>query len=174
MFDIGFLELLLILVIALLVIGPERMPELARKIGSFMGKTRRFVNSMKEDSQVQDTLREIQDSMNLEDEKKQIDTVGQELEQGLKLDDVNMDELQRPTFGGTTDQSASKPVGNQFNRAPAQPQIPDTEATNNTDSLKAEQTTSETKESNISVEAPKPPSGTDKTENLSQQDNQKS
>ena len=52
MFDIGFLEIMVILIIALLVIGPERMPELARKIGSFMGRMRRFINSVKEDYQM--------------------------------------------------------------------------------------------------------------------------
>lgn len=116
MFDIGFLELLVILVIALLVIGPERMPELARKIGQFMGKMRRFVNSMKEDSQVQETIREIHDSINLEEEKKQFDSMGSELEKEMNgLSDINTDEFQRP-FGGDINQG-----GSQFNRAPTQP-----------------------------------------------------
>jgi len=44
MFDIGFLEIIVILVITLMVIGPERMPEVARKMGQFIGKTRRFIN----------------------------------------------------------------------------------------------------------------------------------
>lgn len=118
MFDIGFLELLVILVIALLVIGPERMPELARKIGQFMGKMRRFVNSMKEDSQVQETIREIHDSINLEEEKKQFDSMGSELEKEMNgLGDINMDDFQRP-FGGDVNQGSS-----QFNRAPTQPQV---------------------------------------------------
>ena len=49
MFDIGFQELVLIAVVALLVIGPERMPGLARKAGLWIGKARRFVSSVKED-----------------------------------------------------------------------------------------------------------------------------
>jgi len=122
MFDIGFLELLVILVIALLVIGPERMPEVARKIGQFMGKMRRFVNSMKEEGQVQDTLREIKDSMNLEEEKRQIDNIGKELEQGLNYNDMNLDDFQRPFGGDLTPTEGSS--GHQFNKAPAQPQIP--------------------------------------------------
>ncbi|BCN92404.1 Sec-independent protein translocase protein TatB [Thiomicrorhabdus immobilis] len=120
MFDIGFLELMVILVIALLVIGPERMPEVARKIGTFMGKMRRFVNSVKEDGQVQETLREIQQSMNLEEEKKQMDSIGKELEQGLNFNDVNLDDFQRPTFGG----EAPPETTSQFNKAPAQPVAP--------------------------------------------------
>ena len=49
MFDIGFWELSIIMVVALLVIGPERMPGLARKAGLYFGKARRFVSSVKDD-----------------------------------------------------------------------------------------------------------------------------
>ena len=121
MFDIGFLELMVILVIALLVIGPERMPEVARKIGTFMGKMRRFVNSVKEEGQVQDTLREIKQSMNIEEEKKQMDNISKELEQGLNFGDVNLDDFQRPTFGGEAPPEAGS---SQFNKAPSQPSSP--------------------------------------------------
>ncbi len=49
MFDIGFFELLLIGVVALLVIGPERLPTVARQAGAWMGRARRFVRSVKDD-----------------------------------------------------------------------------------------------------------------------------
>lgn len=49
MFDIGFWELAIIMIVALLVIGPERMPGLARKAGLYFGKARRFVSSVKDD-----------------------------------------------------------------------------------------------------------------------------
>lgn len=49
MFDIGFLELLLIGVVALLVIGPSRLPEVARTVGIYVGRFRRFVSSVQED-----------------------------------------------------------------------------------------------------------------------------
>ncbi len=44
MFDIGFLELLICGVIALLVLGPERLPTAARTAGRWVGKTRRLVS----------------------------------------------------------------------------------------------------------------------------------
>jgi len=49
MFDIGILELGLIAVVALLVIGPERLPAVARTVGFWFGKVRRFVISVQED-----------------------------------------------------------------------------------------------------------------------------
>ena len=49
MFDIGFWELLVIGVVALLVIGPERLPKVARTAGLWLGRARRFVSSVKAD-----------------------------------------------------------------------------------------------------------------------------
>lgn len=47
MFDVGFSEILLIMVIALIVVGPERLPRLARSTGLWIGKIRGFVASVK-------------------------------------------------------------------------------------------------------------------------------
>jgi len=47
MFDIGFLELVIILVLSLLVLGPERLPKAARTVGYWFGKARRYVEGMK-------------------------------------------------------------------------------------------------------------------------------
>ncbi|WP_455196874.1 Sec-independent protein translocase protein TatB [Kaarinaea lacus] len=49
MFDIGIMELGLIAVVALLVIGPERLPAVARTVGFWFGKARKFVSSVQED-----------------------------------------------------------------------------------------------------------------------------
>jgi len=49
MFDIGFWELAFIGVIALLVFGPERLPEVARTAGLWVSRVRRFITSVKRD-----------------------------------------------------------------------------------------------------------------------------
>jgi sec-independent protein translocase protein TatB len=49
MFDIGFWELAVIGVVALLVIGPERLPKVARTAGLWFGKARYFIGSVKAD-----------------------------------------------------------------------------------------------------------------------------
>lgn len=47
MFDIGFLELAVIMVLSLLVLGPERLPKAAKTVGYWFGKARRYVEGMK-------------------------------------------------------------------------------------------------------------------------------
>ena len=49
MFDIGFSEIIFIMVIALLVVGPERLPRLARTAGLWVGKMRGLISSVKAD-----------------------------------------------------------------------------------------------------------------------------
>lgn len=62
MFDIGFLELVLIGVVALLVVGPERLPRVARTAGLWLGRARRTLSTVKAeiDSELRaEELREI-------------------------------------------------------------------------------------------------------------------
>lgn len=47
MFDIGFSELMVIAVVALVVIGPERLPSVARSLGTLLGRAQRYFNSVK-------------------------------------------------------------------------------------------------------------------------------
>jgi sec-independent protein translocase protein TatB len=48
-FDVGFFELLLVGLVALLVFGPERLPSLARTAGLWIGRGRRFLSTVKAD-----------------------------------------------------------------------------------------------------------------------------
>ncbi len=63
MFDIGFLEICLIGVIALLVIGPEKLPGAARTAGLWVGKMRSFITTMKQDVDRELKLQEIQEAI---------------------------------------------------------------------------------------------------------------
>src|SRR5436190_8781128 len=66
MFDIGFSELLVIGVMALIVIGPERLPRVARTLGHLAGRLQRYVSDVKADINREielDELRKMRDSM---------------------------------------------------------------------------------------------------------------
>ena len=59
MFDVGFSELMVIAVVALVVIGPERLPRVARTVGHLFGRLQRYVNDVKADIQREMELEEL-------------------------------------------------------------------------------------------------------------------
>ncbi len=80
MFDISFTEILVIAVVGLVVIGPERLPKVARTLGHLFGRAQRYANDVKNDIQremeleelkkwkasVEETARSIEDSVQKE------------------------------------------------------------------------------------------------------------
>ena len=59
MFDIGFSEMFVIAVVALVVLGPERLPKVARQAGEWIGKLQRYVADVKSDISRQVELEEL-------------------------------------------------------------------------------------------------------------------
>ena len=73
MFDMGFTEMMLIGIVALVVIGPERLPGVARTAGKYFGRLKRFMTSVKADVEQElraDELRQI-----LADQQKELDSI---------------------------------------------------------------------------------------------------
>jgi sec-independent protein translocase protein TatB len=95
MFDVGFSELLVIGVVALLVLGPERLPKLARDVGRWLGRARRYVNRVREeiDREVElSELRRLRDEIEAKarEAAAEVDAAGEAVEQAARstLDDV--------------------------------------------------------------------------------------
>lgn len=63
MFDAGFLEMLIIGVIALLVVGPERLPGVAAKAGKMIGKMKAFIATTREDIEREIRADELQNML---------------------------------------------------------------------------------------------------------------
>ena len=63
MFDIGFFELCLIAIIALLVIGPEKLPRVARTVGLWLGKAQGMVKTVKYEIDEQLRAEELKQSI---------------------------------------------------------------------------------------------------------------
>ena len=59
MFDISFGELLVIGIVALVVIGPEKLPSVARTVGALVGRLQRYVNDVKTDIQRETSFSEL-------------------------------------------------------------------------------------------------------------------
>ena len=96
MFDVGFSELMLIAVVALLVLGPERLPKVARTAGHLLGRLQRYVNDVKADinremqldelrkmqQQMETSVRDIETSVN-----KELTSVEADLNQSIDVAD---------------------------------------------------------------------------------------
>jgi sec-independent protein translocase protein TatB len=63
MFDVGFQEIMLIFVILLIVVGPERLPKLARTLGLWIGKARTIVSSVKSEVEREIRVSELKQSL---------------------------------------------------------------------------------------------------------------
>jgi len=72
MFDIGFWEFALIGVITLIVVGPERMPAIARKAGHYVGKIKKFVAKIQEDISDEVEVDKLKEHLSLEDKDSNI------------------------------------------------------------------------------------------------------
>lgn len=78
MFDVGFSEMIVIAVVALLVLGPERLPKAARTAGQLIGRLQRYVAGVKAD---------IERELQLEELKKlqaQIESQARELQETMR------------------------------------------------------------------------------------------
>ena len=60
MFDVSFSELMVIAVVALLVIGPEKLPKVARTVGAFTGRMQRYVAQIKDEINREVRFEELQ------------------------------------------------------------------------------------------------------------------
>ena len=96
MFDISFMEMLIVAIAALVVIGPERLPKVARQAGQWTTKMRRYVDDVKSDftrqielselrnlkKDVEEAARSIEGSVGgaVTDMKSSLDSVQQSLE----------------------------------------------------------------------------------------------
>lgn len=107
MFDIGFSELLVIGIVALVVIGPERLPKVARTVGSWLGKLNRYAAQVKDDVNREmklEELKKLQEEMRASAQKYEI--LAAETELALKRD-LNPEERLSVALG-VTDSAAAQ------------------------------------------------------------------
>ena len=102
MFDVGFSELLLIGVVALIVLGPERLPKVARTLGALLGRLNRYAAQVKQDIDREmqlDELRKVQKDMQEAAQKYEI-MAGQrvhDVEETVRAEVAQVDQaLQEP------------------------------------------------------------------------------
>ena len=101
MFDIGFTELVLVAVIGLLILGPERMPVAVRTIGLWVGKIKRTVSGVQ---------KEIQDELRVDEIRKKADENRKAIEDRMAELQAETDIMEAPVVAAQENQPAKKPV----------------------------------------------------------------
>jgi sec-independent protein translocase protein TatB len=104
-FDIAFSEIVVIAVVALVVIGPERLPKVARTLGHMFGRLQRYVNEVKSDISREmelDELRKLQ---------SEVQTAARELETSVSQAAQSVDAGVRSIESQLNDAGAPAPSG---------------------------------------------------------------
>ncbi|EWH01449.1 Sec-independent protein translocase protein TatB [Halomonas sp. BC04] len=99
MFDIGFLELLILGVVGLLVLGPERLPKAARTVGLWVGKIKRSVSSMQ---------REISSQLEAEELRQKLKEQQSKLDESLDRAKRDVESIAKPDSTSTPSRHGDK------------------------------------------------------------------
>ena len=83
MFDFGMWEIAIILVITLIVVGPEKMPALTRKAGLYVGKFRKFVSKIKNDINSEIEVEELKEQLSVKNEELLVSQTLDEAKSGI-------------------------------------------------------------------------------------------
>ena len=83
MFDVGFWEILLIMILALVVIGPERLPRAARTLGLWVGKGRRYIEGVKSEVEQEFDISEFKRVIH--NQEIQLDELKQKVNQSSRM-----------------------------------------------------------------------------------------
>ncbi len=103
MFDIGFWELAIIGVVALLVIGPERLPKVARTAGMWLGRGRRFVASVKSDIDRELAAEELKKTLARQVQSESLYDIVEESRQSIESPAESPVKTEQKSAGSTAD-----------------------------------------------------------------------
>jgi sec-independent protein translocase protein TatB len=106
MFDVGFSEIVVIMLVALVVIGPERMPAVARTMGQWWGRLQRYISRIKQDVTTSMELEELREL------ERKIKAEADALERTVQQtgNDLNHEVRQLEKEIGQPTQEADKPI----------------------------------------------------------------
>jgi sec-independent protein translocase protein TatB len=117
MFDLGFSEIAVVAVVALVVLGPERLPKVARTAGHLFGRLQRYVSGVKAD-----IAREMEAS-ELSKIKQEVETAARSFESSVKEQAASFESEARAIEQDTQKALSDKPVEPAPSSSPAAPTV---------------------------------------------------
>lgn len=96
MFDIGFFEILVVAIVALVVIGPERMPETVRAVGLWVGRLKRSLRETRNEIERQIGADDIRRQLHNEDVMRSLEKTRQQLEGAIDEGALPKPKTKRP------------------------------------------------------------------------------
>jgi sec-independent protein translocase protein TatB len=106
MFEIGFSELVLVGLVALLVLGPERLPKAARTAGLWLGRGRRMIASVKADIEREIKADELRELLDKQAKSNPLEEILTETRQTLEQVRIGVD----PTASASASDPTTAPV----------------------------------------------------------------
>ncbi len=110
MFDIGFFELLIIAIVGLVVVGPERLPEAARAVGLWIGRLKRSLRETRSELERQLGADDIRRQLHNEEVMRSLEATRMQVEDAVNEGGINKpkrqykDEPELPDHAHTTEQ----------------------------------------------------------------------
>lgn len=123
MFDMGFTEVVLIGIVALVVIGPERLPGVAVTVGKYVGRLRRFMTNVRADVESEFKTDEIRKLLAAQQEElSSLKEVVSEASKGLDMSDVakSIDDSMSSVLSGSKVEEAVE-VQSGLEQSPSEP-----------------------------------------------------
>ncbi len=123
MFDIGFSEMVVIAVVALIVLGPEKLPKVARTAGHLLGRLQRYVNDVKSDINREMQLEELKKlQAQVEESARSMErSVTKELQSAEAALNQTAQEVSAPVAAAAIEAPAAEPAAAAAAPATAEP-----------------------------------------------------
>jgi sec-independent protein translocase protein TatB len=122
MFDMGFTEVVLIGVVALVVIGPERLPSVAITVGKYLGRLKRFMTNVRAD--VESELKTDEIRKLLASQQEELSSLKDTITEGLDMSSVakSIDDSMSSVLGKSEAEMAVKQEST-LEQSPAEPEV---------------------------------------------------
>jgi len=120
MFDIGFFELILVAIVGLLVIGPERLPETVRTLALWLGRLRRTIRETRAELEQQIGADDIRRQLHNEEIMRSLNATREEIERAVSEDPIELPDVD-PSHQADSDKKVADSESPAAVESPLQP-----------------------------------------------------